>query len=47
MLMPLGVGRHIAEQGGEITCGVIGIAIVLVVGSIWRRRAMRIETHSA
>jgi YjbE family integral membrane protein len=46
MLTPLGVG-HIAEQGGEITCGLIGIAIVLVVGTIWRRRAMRVETHSA
>ena len=47
MLMPLGLGTHIAEQGGEIAFGIIGIAIVLVAGSIWRRRAMRVETHSA
>ena len=47
MLMPLGLGSHIAEQGGEIACGIIGIAIVLVAGSIWRRRAMRVEPHSA
>ena len=47
MLRPLGVGSHIAEQGGEIACGIIGIAVVLAVGSIWRRRAMRVETHSA
>ena len=47
MLKPLGVGPHIAEQGGEIACVIIGIAVVLIVGSIWRRRAMRVETHSA
>ena len=43
----LGVGQHIAEQGGEIALGMIGIAVVLLGGSIWRRRAMRVETHSA
>jgi hypothetical protein len=47
MLMPLGVGQHIAEQGGEIALGIIGIAVVLLGGSIWRRRAMRVEPHSA
>jgi len=47
MLRSLGVGTHIAEQGGEIACGIIGVAVVLIVGSIWRRRAMRVETHSA
>jgi YjbE family integral membrane protein len=47
VLMPLGVGPDIVEQGGETACGMIGIAVVLVVGSIWRRRAMRVETHSA
>jgi len=34
------------EQGGEIACGTIGIAVVLIAGTIWRRRAMRVETHS-
>jgi YjbE family integral membrane protein len=47
VLMPLGVGPHIVEQGGEIACGIIGIAVVLVAGSIWRHRVMRVETHSA
>ncbi|HEY4986505.1 MAG TPA: YjbE family putative metal transport protein [Bradyrhizobium sp.] len=47
MLMPLGMDSQIAEQGGEIACGIIGIAVVLVVGLIWRRRAMRVEPHSA
>jgi predicted tellurium resistance membrane protein TerC len=47
VLMPLGVGPNIVEQGGEIACGIIGIAVVLVVGSIWRRRVTRVETHSA
>ena len=47
VLIPLGVGADVVEQGGEIACGMIGIALVLVAGSIWRRRAMRVETHSA
>jgi YjbE family integral membrane protein len=47
VLLPLGVGPQIVEQGGETAFGMIGIAVVLVVGSIWRRRAMRVETHSA
>ena len=47
MLMPLGVGQQSAEQSGEIALGIIGIAVVLLGGSIWRRRAMRVETHSA
>jgi YjbE family integral membrane protein len=47
MLMRLGLGPDIIEQGGETACGMIGIGVVLVAGSIWRRRAMRVETHSA
>lgn len=46
-MLPLSVGALVAAQGGEIACGVIGIAVVLVVGLIWRRRAMRVETRSA
>jgi len=47
VLRPLGVGPHGVEQGGEVACGILGIAVVLVAGSIWRRRAMRVRTHSA
>jgi YjbE family integral membrane protein len=47
MLMRLGLGPDIIEQGAETVCGMIGIGVVLVAGSIWRRRAMRVETHSA
>jgi YjbE family integral membrane protein len=47
MLMRLGLGPDIIEQGGVTACGMIGIGVVLVAGSIWRRRAMRVETHSA
>ncbi len=47
MLASLGVTTHIAEQSGEIACGIIGIAVVLVAGSIWRRRVTRVEVHSA
>ena len=47
VLAPLGVGSQIVAQGGEIAFGIVGIAVVLVAGLIWRRRAMRVETHSA
>jgi YjbE family integral membrane protein len=30
-----------AENVGEFACAVLGIVVVLVVGSIWRRRALR------
>ena len=34
-------------SGGEILLAVLGIIVVLVVGSIWRRHALRKAKHSA
>jgi YjbE family integral membrane protein len=36
----LGMTPHFANggHGGEILCGILGIAVVLVAGAIWRRR---------
>jgi YjbE family integral membrane protein len=34
---PLFVGRN----GGEIICAALGVIVVLVAGSIWRRRSLR------
>jgi uncharacterized membrane protein YeaQ/YmgE (transglycosylase-associated protein family) len=29
----------VAGNGGEIACAVLGAIVVLIVGSIWRRRS--------
>jgi YjbE family integral membrane protein len=49
MLASLGIGPHFANggSGGEIVCGVLGIIVVLAVGSIWRRRRLQSAAHSA
>ncbi|MBR1190834.1 TerC family protein [Bradyrhizobium sp. AUGA SZCCT0240] len=41
------IGLHFANggHGAEVVCGLIGIAIVLMIGSTWRRRAQ--EKHAA
>nr|WP_249788521.1 TerC family protein [Bradyrhizobium sp. G127] len=43
-----GFARHLRFGGeiGEITLAVLGVVVVLVVGSIWRKRALR-EQHEA
>jgi YjbE family integral membrane protein len=41
---PLFVG---GGNGGEIVCAMLGIIVVLAVGSLWRRRAMRCRTEIA
>lgn len=43
-----GFARHLKFDGeiGEITLALIGVIVVLVVGSIWRKRALR-EQHEA
>jgi YjbE family integral membrane protein len=46
-LTPLGVTTHMTEHGGDIVCGLIGVAVVLVVGSIWRHRVTQVQVHSA
>ena len=47
LLLSAGQTGGIAEHGGDIVCGMIGVVVVLVVGSIWRRRVMRAEINSA
>lgn len=34
-------------NGGEITLAVLGIVVVLLIGSIWRRHALRKDKHAA
>jgi YjbE family integral membrane protein len=34
-------------HGGEIVCGLVGVLVVLAVGTLWRRRSMNAEvTHA-
>ena len=49
VLSSLGLGLRFANggHGGEVLLGLIGIAVVLVVGSIWRRRKLEGAEHSA
>jgi hypothetical protein len=41
------IGLHFANggHGAEVVCGILGIIIVLVAGSIWRKRAQ--QKHAA
>ena len=43
MLAALRVSPHFANGGlgGELLCGVLGVVLVLLAGSVWRRRSMR------
>src|SRR5216684_4175086 len=34
-------------NGGELVCAVLGVIVVLVVGSIWRKRKLRQVEHTA
>jgi len=47
MLASLGMAPHFANHGngGELVCAVLGIIVVLVVGAIWRKRAL--QKHAA
>jgi YjbE family integral membrane protein len=49
MLASLGMAPHFANHGngGEIILAVIGVIIVLVAGSIWRKRAMQKHAEEA
>ena len=42
-LASFGVAPHFANggNGGEVVCAVLGVVVVLVAGSIWRRRRAR------
>jgi YjbE family integral membrane protein len=45
----LGMAPRFANggHGGEVVCGIFGIIVVLVAGSIWRKRKLRSAGHSA
>lgn len=46
----LGMGSQFANggHGGEVVCGILGIIIVLVAGSIWRKRRLsQMAEHAA
>ena len=49
LLASFGMGPRFANggNGGEIVCGVLGVIIVLVAGSIWRRRKLQQVEHAA
>ena len=48
-LTSIGMSPQFAHggNGGEITLAVLGIVVVLVVGSLWRRHALRKAKHAA
>jgi hypothetical protein len=42
LLGSLGIGPHFASgNGGEVVCAVLGVIVVLIAGSIWRRRKLQ------
>ena len=43
MLASLGMAPHFANHGngGELVVAVLGVIVVLVVGSIWRKRKLQ------
>jgi YjbE family integral membrane protein len=45
----LGAAPHFANggNGGEMVCAVLGVIVVLVAGSIWRRRRLQNVEHPA
>jgi YjbE family integral membrane protein len=49
LLASFGVAPHFANggHGGEIVCAVLGVIVVLVAGSIWRRRRLQNTENSA
>jgi uncharacterized membrane protein len=49
LLASLGVAPHFANggEGGEVVCAVAGVIVVLIAGSLWRRRRLRNIEHPA
>jgi predicted tellurium resistance membrane protein TerC len=48
LLGSLGIGPHFASgNGGEVVCAVLGVIVVLIAGSIWRRRKLQQVEHAA
>ena len=47
-LESLGIGPHFASgNGSEAACAVLGVIVVLIAGSIWRRRKLQQVEHAA
>jgi YjbE family integral membrane protein len=49
LLALFGAAPHFANggDGGEIVCAVLGVVVVLVAGSIWRRHRLQNNKHAA
>ena len=48
LLGSLGIGPQFASgNGGEVACAVLGVIVVLIAGSIWRRRKLQQVEHAA
>ena len=49
LLALFGAAPHFANggNGGEIVCAVLGVVVVLVAGSIWRRHRLQNNKHAA
>jgi len=48
LLGSLAIGPHFANgNGGEVVCAVLGVIVVLIAGSIWRRRKLQQIEHAA
>jgi predicted tellurium resistance membrane protein TerC len=48
LLGSLGIGPHfVSGNGGEVVCAVLGVIVVLIAGSIWRRRKLQQVEHAA
>jgi YjbE family integral membrane protein len=49
LLASLGISPQFAHGGGggEVVLGILGVLVVLVAGSIWRRRALQNAKHAA
>jgi len=49
LLALFGAAPHFANggDGGEIVCAVLGVVVVLVAGSIWRRHRLQDTKHAA
>jgi YjbE family integral membrane protein len=47
LLGSFGIGPHFANgNGGELVCAVLGVIVVLIAGSIWRRRKLQQVEHA-
>jgi len=49
LMTSLGIGTRFAGggHGGEIVCGLLGVLVVLAVGTLWRRRSQSAHVEQA